>query len=149
VKAGSTITLVLDAAAGPAPAGEASETGPADSSTEPETTGGEVRIAGIVIGSVGVAGLVTFAVAGGLALDRKSTLEDACGESNCPAEGQYGELIEEGRTLQTVANVALGVGAGLVAGGVFMIIFGGPTEVAPGTTVSFDGTWASLSVALW
>jgi len=148
VSAGATVTITLDTNV------QVEEkiptTGPIARPTRPDgtppTTGGEIRIAGFVIGSLGVAGLAAFGVTGGLALDRLSTLEEECGaETPCPDDAAHNDLIAEGRTLQTAANVSLGIGAGLLAAGVFMVAFGGPRE-APTSPVAIELTFTGMGL---
>lgn len=141
VGAGATVSVTL------APDGAAeTKTGPTDPDpktgpkTEPKTSGGGVRIAGFVVGGLGVGGLIGFGVAGGLALGKKGELDDACGDGACP-DDSHQDTIDEGRTLSLAANVCLGVGAGLLTAGVFMIAFGGPTEEEPPkAAIIWDGT---------
>ena len=54
-------------------------------------------------------------------------LETDCGAQRCPPERQ--DDVDQGRTLQTLANVGLGVGIGGIVIGSALIIFGGPSEV--------------------
>ncbi|NUP10924.1 MAG: hypothetical protein HOW73_33175 [Polyangiaceae bacterium] len=153
-KAGATVTLVLDVTAdGSADKGDVTD--PKEASPKPSKpvgakTGGGIRIAGFVVGGVGIAGLATFGAMAGLALDRKNTLDEACGGTHCPP-GEYDDVIDEGRTFQLAANVSLGVGAGLLAGSIFMIAFGGPkdadAEAEPQVAISVDGTGVSATVS--
>lgn len=92
-----------------------------------ETTGGGVRVAGYVIAGVGVAGMVTLLVTGLMAQGKVDTLEQECGGVRC-TDLSYGEVVDDARTLQTVANVSLVVGIAGIVGGTAMILFGGPTE---------------------
>lgn len=80
---------------------------------------------------VGVAGMVTFAATGAVASSTYAGLQMRCGNARCPASEQG--AVDSGRTMQTVANVSLGVGiVGLVAG--TTLLFVGPrTERAPAT----------------
>ena len=86
---------------------------------------GVIRAAGIAVTALGVGGIIAFAVTGSMARSKFSQLEDECTTPPCVGT-QYEEIIDEGKKLQTVANVMVGIGAGLVAAGVLMIIFGGP-----------------------
>ncbi len=72
----------------------------------------------IVAYGVAGAGVLSFAVAGGLggaALSKHNELEDACGGLPCP---ERQDDIDAGRRFQTASNAMLIVGAGLVAAGV-------------------------------
>ncbi len=88
--------------------------------------GGGVRIAGIVIGAVGVAGLAAFVGFGLRASSQFRALQTECGAGGCapPWEPQ----IQEGEQFQTLANVGLIAGSILVVGGTVMVIVGGPRE---------------------
>jgi hypothetical protein len=73
-------------------------------------------IAGLVIGG---AGLVTWGIAGGIALGKKSTLDgpDGCTSSSCPASAASDRSsFEAARTASTAGFVIglVGVGAGVV-----------------------------------
>ena len=115
----------------PPPAKEEAEardrpTAPEPAKEEPSTS---LRTAVLVVGAVGVAGVATFAITGAMAGRKYSTLEDECGDSRCTRPAMQ-DVVDKGRTLQTVANVSLIVGAvGLVAGGT-MVYFGWPSETA-------------------
>lgn len=150
VEGGATITVLLMPAVAGAQAGGSpgASAKPVPGPTRP-TSGGEVRIAGFVVGSLGLVGLTSFAVAGALVLESRSTLDDECG-GHCP-DDSHADLISEGRTLQTVANASLGVGAALLSAGVFMVAFGGPTDVAPATTghVSLSPNGALVVFPIW
>ncbi len=154
VAAGATVTVVLDPGAKPptspgTPPKEERPTSPTRlDSGEPEQTGGGVRIAGFVIGGLGIAGLATFAATGALVLQRQSTLDEECG-GRC-ADDTHADVISEGRTFQTIANVSLGVGAGLLTAGIFMVAFGGPESVEPtSATLHLGPTGARAVVPIW
>jgi anaphase-promoting complex subunit 3 len=123
-----TITVVLEDETGP-PVGEPLP----EPEPEPASGGGgdigAVRAAGIAVGILGVAGLVTFAATGAMAKDRFDQVSDECGGVRC-ADPSYEDVIDEGKNLELVADVMAGVGGGLLAAGVLMIIFGGPADDA-------------------
>ena len=105
---GSSTTVVLEpksdastGGVGPAPRPDTRPPNPPGPA--PAESGGGVRIAGFVVGGLGLAGLATFAVTGAMVLDKQSTLDEACG-GPCPDDSQA-DVIADGRTLQTVANV--------------------------------------------
>ncbi len=111
--------------------------------------GGGVRIAGFVIAGLGVAGMGAFAGAGLAAKSKFSTVETECGNARC-TDSKYGDVIDSGKTLQTIANVGLGVGIAGLVGGALMIAVGGPSkaplpaqiEVGPnGAGLRFAGTF--------
>jgi len=130
VNGGETKTLPVAVRAAP----DEPQTGPTPPPTrgaaEPETSGGEIRIVGIVAGSLGVAAFATFAATAVLSDQRFSTLEDECGGARC-TDPKYADVVDEGKTFELVANVTVIAGAVLVAAAVPMIIWGGPTEAEP------------------
>jgi hypothetical protein len=108
---------------------------------------GAVRTLGFVHLGVGAAGLVTLMVAGLLASDKESELDETCGERRC-TDPAAAEIIDDGKTLQTIANVGLGVGIVGVLAGTAMVIFGGPSdedEDAPAVVIE-PGPGAGLGV---
>ncbi len=105
--------------------------------TRNETTGG-VRTAGFVVAGVGVAGVATFAITGLLANSKYSTVSAACGATHC-TDPAYQRQIDAGKTLDTAANIGLGVGAAGLVAGALMIIFGGAHEAPVSVTASPDG----------
>jgi hypothetical protein len=122
----------------------------------PEPSGGigGLGIAGVVIGGVGLVGVGVFA---GLGSSASSTYDElvACG---CSLE-EAAALREDGKQAQLIANVSLGVGLGLVAGGVTMLIVDlvAPKKsdeappvarVAPMVAIDQSGGFAGVSVVL-
>jgi hypothetical protein len=89
-----------------------------------------------VTGAVGVAGLVTFTVAGLSAHSTYSSLRTECGGAPCPPSRQ--SEIDSGRTKQTIANVGLIIGIVGVATGTTLFFLGGSAEkpTAPHTAIS-------------
>jgi len=116
-----TVTLTLDEAG--------TTTGPSQIPEEPKgstTTMGGLRITGIVVAGLGVAGL---AIGAGLAVKAQSdfdALDEECQSTTCPPTEQG--RVDDGRTLTTVANASLIAGGILAAGGAAMIIFGGDSD---------------------
>lgn len=86
-----------------------------------------IRAAGFAVAAVGVAGMVVFAITGSLASSKFSQVEEECGGVRC-TDPAYGDEIDEGKTLSTVANVSVAVGGAALIAGVLMIILGGPEE---------------------
>ena len=79
-------------------------------------------VAGVVVGGIGVLGLVGFAVTGGVILDRLATVEERCDPNarTCPPDAI--DAASEGRVLNVVNAVSLGVGiAGIGAGLILML----------------------------
>lgn len=126
LKAGGRVTIALAFDDPSAASGPAEQTPDAPT----ETRGGEVRTAGFVALGVGVLGMgmfgVTYAMAGGV----ESDLDEACGGKRC-TDDKFAEDVDRGKTLDTLANVGLIVGAVGLVSGAAMVLFGGPTEVAP------------------
>jgi hypothetical protein len=96
-------------------------------------------VAGFVIGGVGVAGLAAGAVMGGLALAKKSTVQQNCGtsigqsdETACNRAGL--DAVSAGRGLALGSSIGLGVGlAGVVTGVVLVVLDRAPASPATGT----------------
>lgn len=86
-----------------------------------------LQVLGAVTTGVGVVGLVVFGVSYGMAVDKFDEIDAACGGTHC-ADPSYAEEIDDGRTLETTAFVALGVGAAAVLGGTLLILFGAPSS---------------------
>lgn len=87
---------------------------------------GTIRIAGFVVAGLGLVGVGVFAGLASKAQSDFDELDELCQGQPCPASEQ--ERVDDGRTLTLAANLSLGVGAALVAGGVLMIVFGGPDD---------------------
>lgn len=146
VKAGATERVTLSfaeaggaAASGPAQGAKAGSEAPGgagarDKGGEATKSGGGVRTAGFVIAGLGVAGMAVFAVTGTMARSRFSTLEEECGGARC-TDPKYGDVVDSGMTLTTVANVGLIAGAACLASGGLMILLGGPSS-APQSSAS-------------
>lgn len=114
---GASKAIALDFAEVPVPAG-------------PEAArGGEVRVAGFVVGGLGVVGLGVGAALGGVAASRFDEVKAACGGQRC-TDPAFTAPIDEGRSLQTGANVSLVAGGALALAGLGMIVFGGPRAAA-------------------
>ena len=94
---------------------------------EPQRSGGGARIAGYVVAGLGVAGLGMFGVTGMMANSRFKTLEDECGGVRC-TDPRYADTIDQGKTLDLLANIGLIAGASALTIGTAMIIFGGPSD---------------------
>ncbi len=120
VKAGATTTIALTLT-----------DKPSDEEAVPDDTGGfgAVRGAGIAVAGLGAVGVVVFAILGAQAKSEFDELNAKCAGTTCPDEDA--ERISDGRTLTTVANVSLVIGAVALLAGTTMIIFGGPGEDDP------------------
>jgi hypothetical protein len=95
----------------------------------PAPRGGVSRNLAWIGFGLGAAGFIGFGAFGAVASGTFSDLQLRCGNTACP-ESERAE-IDRGRTMQTLANVSLGVGiAGAIAGTVLWIVGRGP-ERAP------------------
>jgi hypothetical protein len=91
------------------------------------------RIAGVVVGSVGLAGLVLGGVFGGLTIATVNDLEDRnlCSDGDKPICKQEGlDLQSDANTTANVSNVALAVGGAALVTGV--IVFFTAPRAKPG-----------------
>ncbi len=80
-----------------------------------------LKVGAFVAGGVGVAGLITFAVAGAASQTTYDKLVDRCGSTACPPE--LANDVDTGKTQQTLANVGLVVGiVGVAAGATLFVI---------------------------
>jgi hypothetical protein len=127
-----TVTLVL----GDNPSAEPDEpvvpVAPAAVDEKPKTKGGGLRTIGFITAGVGVAGIAVFAIAGSMSNSKFDEVESGCGSKRC-SDPKYGDTIDSGKRLETIANVGLVVGGvGLLAGGA-MILFGGPSAEKTGS----------------
>ena len=84
-----------------------------------------LMVGALVLGGIGVAGMVTFGVAGGLSLSTYSEVEDKCSAQpggRCTAPADL-ETIDKGEQQQLIANIGLIVGGvGLAAGATLLIV---------------------------
>jgi tetratricopeptide (TPR) repeat protein len=85
---------------------------------------GATRVAGIVVASVGAAGLITAAITGKLASNRASDLESAAMMHATFDDGLPGKE-SNGKTYNTVAIVSAIAGGAAVITGVLMIVLSG------------------------
>ncbi len=97
-------------------------------------TGGVVRLAGFVVGGVGlVGGVIGTAVFGSMAQTRFNELQTSCSSPPCP---ELEPSIAQGERDRALSNASLGVGLALLVAGGVMIVVGGPhetqrTEIVP------------------
>jgi hypothetical protein len=103
-----------------------------------------------VAGGIGVAGIVLGGVTGGLALGKKSTINDNCVSLICNHDGK--QAADSAKSLALVSTVGFGVG---LAGIAVAAILYATTSPAPQTTawrlepvigqgsgrLSFSGQW--------
>lgn len=108
----------------------AAERGPSTPGTPapaPRSSGGGLRVLGFVAAGLGGASLVGFGVTGAMSNGKFATLEEECGGARCTDPG-YADVVDDGKTFETIANVTLVTGIVLVASSIPLIAFGGPDE---------------------
>lgn len=110
---------------------------PPASPSEPATAMSPLRLAGLVVGSVGAATLVGTLATGVMALDKQTAIEDlGCTPTDhdttqCPSgvAGEAQSLSDEGGTLALVSTVTSFVGGAALGAGVLMIALGADEPV--------------------
>jgi len=136
VAAGEKKQVEIDAGVAPTPVAEV----PIPSSRPAEANPRQaLRTASFVAGGAGLAGLATFGVFGLMA---KSTYDKLASECHGACTTDRGDEVNAGKMQQTVANVALVVGAVGVAAGVTLFVLGRPPGAQDASSPS-----AALSVA--
>jgi hypothetical protein len=95
----------------------------------PSAHGLNLRTAGFITAGVGVVAFGVFATTGLMAKSKWDKVNEACGGRRC-RDSKYASDIDSGKSLQTMANVSLIVGAVGVVAGAGLIVFGGPKEQA-------------------
>jgi len=94
---------------------------------EPTEDGSGKRTLGYVLGGVGVAGIVTGAVAGALVLSKKSTVDDNCNaQKRCNQEGL--DAVDSGKTLKVVSTVGFVTGVVGLGAGAYFLFTAGPSK---------------------
>jgi hypothetical protein len=100
---------------------------PPPKEVEVSTESSSTRTLGFVAGGIGIAGIASFAVFGGLNNAKFRKLEDECINNNCSSELESEK--DQGKTYQTIANVSLAVGVvGIGTGAVLLFLSGGDSE---------------------
>lgn len=90
------------------------------SAPKPGPSDGPPRWIGWTLGGIGVVGLAVGSIFGARTFSDKSTLESECTGTRCPS-GASSDVSAASRDA-TIANVAFGAGAALVAGGVVLLL---------------------------
>lgn len=85
------------------------------------------RIAGYVVGGIGIASLGASGIFFGLRAGKISDLDKQCPNRECPSRDQQSD-IDAGKRYTTIANVTLAVGAAAVAGGLVLILTSGGAD---------------------
>lgn len=119
--------LADDPNAGAAVPGPGGDTGPGgDAGPADSDPGAGMRMAGFIVGGVGVVGLGLGAIFGIVASSTASGAEDdptLCPEKQCTPAGR--EEIDSAETSALVSTIGFGVGAAALAGGVILIVLAG------------------------
>ncbi len=108
----------------------------------PPEDGGPQRIAGIVVGSVGLAMGAVGGVFGGLALAKKGEADDLCTEANvCSAAGIA--LQEDGVLFGNVSTAMFAVGGAAFGTGLIVFLTAPSDEASPSTSAAITprGLW--------
>lgn len=119
VTAGGEHTLRIDASSQGMPDDDDDDDGSGLGGDEPIDWFSTVRIISYGVAGAGVVSFALAGVFGGLSLGKHNELEEACGDLPCP---ERQDDIDSGRTFQTVSNVMLIVGGGLIVSGVVLWI---------------------------
>jgi hypothetical protein len=91
--------------------------------------GHDTKLLGYAIGGAGVAGIGTALILGGVALGKKSTVDEHCDKSNHTCDSQSAvDAASTGSTLSTVSTVAFIVGAAAAGVGAYFILSSGPSS---------------------
>jgi hypothetical protein len=124
-----TVTLALGAGPEPAAGGTSSGAMPGDATAKPASNGKTQRLAGIVVGAVGIAGLGLGGIFGVIASSSWSTAKKECPTSaGCSTQAMNDRSSAvTGATVSTVGFIAGGV---LLAGGL-TLFFTAPKGDAP------------------
>jgi hypothetical protein len=96
------------------------EEGDGEPKPPPATGPHPLAIAGLTIGSVGIAGIVAGSIMGGLALGEKGTIDDNCVDHVCNADGK--DAADRGQSFALASTVLLPVGAALLATGIVLYV---------------------------
>jgi hypothetical protein len=128
----------LDVEPGAAHAVTAVTSGTAMPKTAPVTPQPQPATLGYVLGGVGIAGVVTAAVAGALVLQKKGVVDQHCNAAKrCDAEGL--RATKSGKTLGIVTTAGLITGAVGVGAGAYLILSAGAREAPLSASVSWSG----------
>jgi hypothetical protein len=113
--------------------------------TPRESGPNEQKIAAYTVGAVGIAGIVVFAITGGLALHQQSIVDEFCPEGEderrvC-TDPQGLEAADTGKTLNIVNGVSLGVGVAALATGLVLLLTAADDDAAVSVDASPHGAW--------
>jgi hypothetical protein len=127
-----TVTLSLDKK----PSEEKALAAPAPAAPRAQDLRPQLRLAGYVAGGVGTLGFLTLTLAGLEAKSTNASLAREC--SRGCSDREHLDAIDHGKTMQTLANVGLVVGAvGVAASGTLLFLgFSGGAESGPSASLS-------------
>jgi hypothetical protein len=120
VKAGETRTLALALRSREEKSEPEPDTAPS-ATPDPAARHRSLATLGWAGAGIGIAGVSVFAVAGLRAKSIHDALEESCGEQPC-TDAAHHEDASQGKTMQTVANTGLLVGAVGAAAGTFLLL---------------------------
>src|SRR5690606_24057073 len=96
----------------------AAATQPAPADEEPSQQPGQgQRIAGLVIGGVGVVGMGVGGVFGVIAMNKEGSAKDVCTGTVCDPNENGVELTEQAQSAALVSTIGFAAGGALLAGG--------------------------------
>jgi hypothetical protein len=126
-KASVVLNLAAPSLSPPAPVIRSISAEPSDA---PATHGSSLRMAALISGGIGVAGLGAGVVTGLMAVSKHEQADSACEDKVCAAEGKGPGLVEDFRSMRTLSTIFYGVGAAGVAAGV-VFWFLAPSDADP------------------
>lgn len=149
---GATLTVPMQLVA--APSGSPAWGYPAVTTTPaapapapPPRPSSAMKITGIVITGLGVAGLAAGAITGAMALGDAGTLSDQCNaDLVCP--GSERDTVSSYRTLSTTSTATFIAGGVLTAGGVALILAAPSSKPAAGQETSPGAAKGALSLSI-
>ena len=137
----TTVGTATAATGAPAPSAAPAPAPPA------KDDGAGLRTAGYVAGGVGLVGFVLFAVAGLSAKNAHDRLDKACNSGSCNDASVQSD-IENGKMMQTAANIGLATGLTGFGLGATLIVLGSQSRsdatasagpLSPGGMVTYSG----------
>lgn len=98
----------------------------------------EPPVLGYVLGGVGIAGLLTGAVAGALVLQKKGVVDDHCdSEKRCDGEGM--DATKSGKTWGVVTTVGLVTGVVGLSAGAYLVLSAGSSSDGAAASITWSG----------
>jgi hypothetical protein len=100
----------------------------------PRKEGSRIPTATYVLGGTGLVALAAGAVFGGLALGKKSSLDDACANKECPPDKDSD--IDRMKTLGTLSTLGVGLGVVLISAGTVVYLVSPPSKETAASPVT-------------